>query len=44
MSLFNSIFNVDKNDNVSVEGLNSELYSIYIYNLFKKNNKNIEGL
>ena len=41
MGLFNNIFNVDKCDNVSVEGLNSELYSVYIYNLFKKNNKNV---
>lgn len=41
MKFFDSIFDVDLKDEYLVSGLNKELNSIYIYEYFNKNNKNI---
>ena len=41
MGLFKDLFKVEHCDNLCVDGLNSELYAVYISNLFRKNNKNI---
>ena len=41
MKFFDSIFDVDSKYEYLVSGLNKELNSIYIYEYFNKNNKNI---
>ena len=41
MKFFDSIFDVDLKDEYLVSGLNKELNSVYIYEYFNKNNKNI---
>lgn len=41
MSIFDNLFDIDDNFNYAVSGLNSELYSLYIYNKFKKCNKSL---
>ena len=41
MGLFKDLFKVEHCDNLCVDGLNSELYAVYISNLFRKSNKNI---
>ena len=41
MNIFDDLFNIDDNVNYAVSGLNSELYSLYIYNKFKKCNKSM---
>ena len=41
MNFFDNIFDVDLKDDYLVAGLNKELNSVYVYEYFKKNNRNI---
>jgi len=41
MKFFDNLFDVDLKDEYLVSGLNKELNSVYIYEYFKKNNKNV---
>ena len=41
MKFFDSIFDVDLKDEYLVAVLNKELNSVYIYEYFNKNNKNV---
>ena len=41
MKFFDSLFDIDLKDEYLVSGLNKELNSVYIYEYFKKNNKNV---
>ena len=41
MKFFDGLFDIDLKDEYLVAGLNNELNSVYIYEYFNKNNKNV---